>query len=481
MIKLPKISPVRLRAELFRRRAFDFITVLGDKKHCKQEKALKILTNAIVRLLIYGGAAGGAKSWTGCAWLIGMCLSYPGTKWFIGRKELKTIRDSTLITFRKVAKTWGLKGGRKDDYWFNGQDNYLEFANGSRIDLLHLGYLPQDPLFERLGSLEFTGGWVEEAGEVPFSAFDILSSRVNRHMNDFYGLIGKIFVTCNPKKNWLYSFYYQPWRRGELKKDEYFLQAFVDDNPHNEKEYKKSLERIKDPIKRQRLLLGDWEYDDDPSSIFAADKITDLRTNPVSPSEKRYIIADVARLGRDHSVIQVWFGLVCKFTHKLDKNRLNELEGLLLNLSKQHQVPMSQVIVDELGLGGGVVDTLGCKGFNSASKSILSPEDQQRVDDGDPSLNNFQNLRAQCYYTLSELVSTSKIKVEIDSETDWGMLEEELQHTKIKNPDADRKIAIISKEDIKKEIGRSPDFADCLMMRMLPEIETINEPRVWNM
>jgi hypothetical protein len=479
MAKLLKIDPLRLRIELFRRKAFNFITVLNGKKHKKQEEALKILTDKVTRILIYGGAAGGAKSWTGCSWLIGVCLLYPGTRWFVGRKELKQLRDSTLMTFYKVAKTWKLERGRKADYWFNGQDNYIEFANGSRIDFLDLGYEPQDPFFERLGSFEFTGGWIEEAGEIPFAAFDVLASRVNRHMNDFYGLVGKIFVTCNPKKNWLYSFFYKPWRRGELNPDEVFLQALVDDNPHNEQDYKKSLERIRDGIKRQRLLLGNWEYDDDPSSIFSVDKINDLRTNPVDEGEKRYIIVDAARLGRDKSAIQIWYGMVCKFTHTLEKSRLNELEGLIINLAKQHRVPMSQVIVDEMGLGSGVVDTLGCKGFNSASKAILSEEDQDRLDAGDPALNNFQNLRAQCYYVLSEMVANSEIKIEMDSESDWGLLEEELQHTKVKNPDSDKKIAIISKEDIKKEIGRSPDLADCLMMRVLPELEINNEPGIW--
>lgn len=41
-----------------------------------------------------------------------------------------------------------------------GKDNFIELGNGSRIDLLDLQYQPRDPLYERFGSLEYTGGWI---------------------------------------------------------------------------------------------------------------------------------------------------------------------------------------------------------------------------------------------------------------------------------------------------------------------------------
>ena len=42
---------------------------------------------------------------------------------------------------------------------------------------------------------------------------------------------------------------------------------------------------------------------------------------------------------------------------------------------------------------------------------------------------------------------------------------------KQKNIDLDGKLAIIPKDEIKKIIGRSPDEADCLMMRMWFEVQ----------
>ncbi len=173
-----------VKIELFKRGCFDFITVKDGLKHEKQEHALKILTDNEHVELLYGGAAGGAKSWTGAVWLLFMCLCYPGSKWFIGRAELKRITQSTLITFYKVCNQYGV-----DDtlYKYNGQYNYIEFFNGSRIDLLDLQYKPGDPLYERYGSIEYTGGWIEEGGEVNFGAYDTLKTRIGRHLNNELG------------------------------------------------------------------------------------------------------------------------------------------------------------------------------------------------------------------------------------------------------------------------------------------------------
>lgn len=74
-----------------------------------------------------------------------MCLCYPGSKWFIGRAELKRITQSTLITFYKVCNQYGVEDTL---YKYNGQYNYIEFYNGSRIDLLDLMYKPGDPFMK---------------------------------------------------------------------------------------------------------------------------------------------------------------------------------------------------------------------------------------------------------------------------------------------------------------------------------------------
>ena len=49
---------------------------------------------------------------------------------------------------------------------------------------------------------------------------------------------------------------------------------------------------------------------------------------------------------------------------------------------------------------------------------------------------------------------------------------EELEQVRSKNADRDTKLQIIQKDVIKNLIGRSPDFADSLAMRMYYEIDS---------
>ena len=268
--------PIQLavKIELWKRGCFDFITTLDGKKHEKQEQALKILTDNEHTELLYGGAAGGAKSWTGAAWLLFMCLAYPGTKWFIGRSELKRITQSTLITFYKVCAAYGVE---KDViYKYNGQLNYIEFFNGSRIDMLDLRYKPSDPLYESYGSTEFTGGWIEEGGEVNFGAYDTLKTRVGRQLNRELGLKRKLFITCNPKKNWMYETFYKPAKTGKLESYMAYLACLVQENPFIDPDYIEGLKTTKDKVKFERLFKGNWEYDDNPNALCSYDDIMEI-------------------------------------------------------------------------------------------------------------------------------------------------------------------------------------------------------------
>jgi hypothetical protein len=87
----------------FRTGIYEFIYYTPRGLNKRQREALEYLTNRSHTEIVYGGAAGGAKSWTGCAWLAFSCLCYPGSKWFIGREEIKRLRDSSLITFFDVC------------------------------------------------------------------------------------------------------------------------------------------------------------------------------------------------------------------------------------------------------------------------------------------------------------------------------------------------------------------------------------------
>lgn len=449
---MSELSPIlSARVEMFKRGIFDFITCIGDKKHEKQEQALRILTNDTIVEFLYGGAAGGAKSWTGCSWLTFSALAYPDTHWFVGRESLKRLRESTHLTFSKVFAQYGIKIG--EDVKYNGQDHYWEFANDSRIDYLDLRYLPSDALYERYGSVEYTGGWIEEGGEINFGAFDTLKTRIGRHLNDRHGLLRKLFVTCNPKKNWMYTTFYKPYTNGTLPADRSYLPALVTDNPFNEKGYIQALESTTDKVKKERLLKGNWDYDDNPNAMCSYDAIQAIFNNDLAVDDGfNYLTADIARFGSDKARIGVWKGWKLIEQVSFDISKTTEIQKTIAHLRQKHRIPKRQSIADEDGVGGGVVDNTGIIGFTNNGRPFEG--------------ENYQNLQTQCAYKLAERINDGDFGIECDlSEEDKEDIATELGQLQTYDVDSDGKLKIKPKELIKQDIGHSPDWRDLFLMR----------------
>lgn len=188
-------------------------------------------------------------------------------------------------------------------------------------------------------------------------------------------------------------------------------------------------------------------------------------TNTVEKGEK-YLTADIARYGQDKTVIYCWNDLEVYKVFYYDKQGLDVTSRKIKEILAEETIPYSHAIVDEDGLGGGVVDTVkGIKGFLANSK----PFDIIETRIGKPIPANFSNLKTQCYYKLSDLINTHKMAVKIEDGFVKNAITEELQYVKQKQSDS--KLAIISKSEVKDLLGRSPDFSDALMMRMYFEFD----------
>jgi len=428
----------------------------------KQDQAYeKLLKHPEVQFVFFGGGAGSGKSWFGCEWQLLMAIMYPGHKGFLGREELKRLMSSTYLTFLKVCEYHNIP---RDSYKLNGQYSFIEFTNGSRIDLLDLKALPGDPMYERFGSLEYTDGFIDEVGEIDFLAFDVLKSRVGRHRNQEWDLPAKLGCSLNPKKNWVYTTVYKPWRDGTLDSRYAFVQALYKDNPYTAQVYGQSLASISDKATRERLMLGNWEYDDDPARLISWEAINDLWTNAVAKSDERYLTADIARYGSDKTVVMIWQGFEVISLQDWEHKGIDETSELIRNLSIQFNVPYSHIIVDSDGLGGGVMDILrGIKGFVANATPFIRK-------DGRPS--NYQNMKTQCQYALAEAVNAHKIAVRTENARFREAIAEELDWIRTKDADKDGKLKTVPKDEVKEALGRSPDFADALTFRMYFDLKS---------
>lgn len=398
-----------------------------------------------------GANAGGGKSALGILWLIEQCQNYPGTRWLMGRAKLKALKETTLNTFFELTSKLELS----NQFNYNSQSGIITWNNKSEILLKDLFLYPADPNFDSLGSLEITGAFVDECNQISYKAWQILKSRIRYKLNE-YNLIPKLLGTCNPSKNWVYNQFYLKDKNNTIEIDKKFIQALPKDNPHLPASYLESLLTL-DESSRQRLYFGNWEYDNDPSKLIDFEKIQNGFTNEFAEGGQMYISADVARFGSDKMVICVWSGFKVIDIISLNKSSIVEIAQLIRELSTKYQVPMSNVIIDEDGVGGGVVDMLrGCKGFINNSKPLLV--ENQVV--------QYQNLKTQCYFKLAELIQSDKIYINCKEQTIIDEITKELEMVKRDKIDSDGKLQIISKEMVKASIGRSPDYSDALMMRM---------------
>lgn len=474
------ISLVDIYIEMFKRGDFSFIVEgiannnegdweLGQMtKHEKQEMALKILTDNEYDEFLYGGAAGGAKTWTGVCWEVFSCLAYPDTNWFIARNQLKDLLDSVLKTFRKVCNEYGL-----EDWKFNAQKNYIEFGNKSRINFIEVAYKPSDPMYEDLGSTEYTGGWIEEIGEVHEMAAIVLGTRVGRHLNSKYGLKKKMFMTCNPKRNWGKTKFYDKHMNGSLYEENkiplpngrkriqrIYLDCLVTENPFIDQDYIDGLmaKALDHKPTYERLFKGNWDYEDNPYQLAEQEMIESVFSNDHVSSGKRYITADVARFGSDKARIGYWDGWNLKEVISLDISKTTDVELAIKTLRYKYKIPRTRTIVDDDGVGGGVTDGAGAIGFKNNGRAIRRGKDSP----------NYKNLQVQCLYLLADKINEAGLNISADlTSMEKQQIIEELTQIQSKGEqDPERKLDCKSKADIKQDIGRSPDWRDMLLMRV---------------
>lgn len=422
----------------------------------RQTIAWDYLMDNTTNELIFGGSAGGGKSMLASLWLMTMCLKFPGIRTLLGRTTLSSLKQTSLNTLFEVLKMSGLESEKH--YVYNGQSNTITFYNKSEIILKDLESKPSDPNFDSLAGIEITCAVIEEASQVTRMAYNIVKSRLRFKLNEF-NLIGKILMTTNPSQGFIKSEFYIPYVEERLPENIKFIPSLPNDNPHLPQSYLDMLNSLPQE-QRKRLLLGDWNYNEDIDSLFDFDSIAlSSFRNPPNPSEKKYICIDVARFGGDSTVISIWVGLTVVEIIRYNKIDGDTLYNHINDLISKHGIHPSQVIADSDGVGGFLVDRLRCTSFVNNSRPL---HDQ-----------NFTNLKSQCYVKLSDLIKDGKISINVLDPSIVDELTQQLLAIKLKDVEKDGKVGVIGKDLMKKMLGVSPDIADSIMLRMYYEVKNL--------
>jgi len=437
----------------------------------KQLEVAKLWNDQKTIDIVYGGSKGSGKSFLGCSLIFGDALIYPETHYFIARKKLTDLRKFTIPSIHEVLGLWGVTPGY---YKYNGQDNYFELYNGSKVYLIDAKYIPSDPSYMRFGSMQMTRGWIEEAGEFENECKNNLQASIGRWKNKDYNLTGKLLQTCNPSKNYLYLDYYRPFKDGKLVDYRGFVQALPTDNKMLPEDYIDNLLKILSPNEIERLVKGNWEYDDNPYALFDYKAILNIFTNEfVEPTDQMYLTADIAYEGSDLFVIGIWNGLVLKSIVAIDKIDETQVSKKIHDLRIENHVPISNVVYDADGLKRFVRESAN-SGYLNGANEFHNNGKPIKVEG---KLENFFNLKAQCYYELAEQVKANKIFIE-SKDYRKQIIEELEQINKLPLAD-DGKIRLEKKDAVKERLRRSPDFADMIMMRMWFELKNDDYEIIW--
>lgn len=230
---------------------------------------------------------------------------------------------------------------------------------------------------------------------------------------------------------------------------------------------------------RAQLLEGNWKVKVDGLALYEHARLSDLFTNVLATERQplRCITCDPAGFGRDMCVIMAWVGYECVAGVVIRQSDNQEVHRAIEALRKAWRVAVSDVLVDQDGLGGGVVKLGGYVGFSGGAQALPDPDTGIK--------EAYINLKTQCYYRYADLVNTAATLITVTTDN-WlidgqrttklkvggqvvdvrDLIRADLKAVKRSKPDAEGKKFINTKEEQKILLGgRSPDFGDCASQR----------------
>jgi hypothetical protein len=326
---------------------------------------------------------------------------------------------------------------------------------------------------ESLGSLELTGAFIDEVGEVTKKAFDILSSRVNRWMNKEYGITGKVVASCNPSPGFVRQEFYdiydqlgsgrlQKWNHGHVwvngervDAKRVYIRSTVLDNPFIDENYIEGLKRLP-PQEKKRLLDGDWNYLDEDDSLFPMALVDKMTVYEIPDNEdgkfNKYIGVDPSDKGKDDTVATlVEEGVITEQIEIKSPQGADDaigfyIAGKVIAFAKKHgfDKPLAKnITIEENGVGASLRDAMRTLGW--------------RVNTYTATLQT----RSDGYYEFMLNGDEGKIKI-LNTIIENGILLKQLTAHRF---DLDSgKPRVTKKKELRQLLGRSPDHSDSAMI-----------------
>lgn len=187
----------------------------------------------------------------------------------------------------------------------------------------------------------------------------------------------------------------------------------------------------------------------------------DLVANPAR------LVMDVARFGGDETVLGLFRGKHCLYMKQWPKTSINECVDILWEHYKHSTIPISRIIVDEPGVGGGVIDVARRLGlpitpYNGGAtlKTDVDPADDCRM---------FANRRSRDWWNVRRILEKGEAHIPAD-ETLVNQL------ASVNYDYFNEKIKVETKKEMRERLGEdaSPDRGDVIVMGLAPTTSLID-------
>jgi len=408
--------------------------------------------------ILYGGSGSGKSDWKATELLLKvMGQSY--CRVVFSRKHKEQIRDSQFLLFKGLIARYQL------GEFFNIKESEMDIECTVTGNLMLSAGLDD---VDKLKSIpDITDFWIEEPldrkGSIVFDDFLELNRRLRCEKASNH-----IHLTFNPvsRASWIYTRLFE-----EQNYDVFALKTTYRDNyflPLNEVDQFEALKKVS-PEQYAVYGLGEWGDPDSDLSLFKNDAISDMFTNSFVPrGGQRYLTADIAFEGKDKMVLAVWEGWVLIDLLSYPKTGAHQVIKNIEQVATRYSISGRRVCFDAAGAGGFLRDFLRTSiPFVGAGSALVVDGQASRLQTKLQQRKAYRNLRAQCYFYLSEKIENCETHFAVPNTGLQEQARKELLSIRKIEDKGDAPLQIIAKDQIKQMIGGSPDIADVLSMRAI--------------
>lgn len=256
------------------------------------------------RFFAFGGAIRGGKTFVTLFILILLCRKFPKSRWHVVRKDLPTLKATTIPSFEKLCP--------ENVQIKRDSGNYhAVFPNGSQI-FFKAENIAQDPDLKDFLGLETNGIFIEQAEEASRVLWDKAIERAGSWYIDPMPP-ALTFLTFNPTAEWPKDVFYDPYNAGTLPESYFYQPALPNDNPFVTADQWAAWEQM-DSRMYAAMIEGDWDalHSEEGRAFWTFKKTEHTKDVPFLPE------IPVAHLTFDQNVVPYITMLAAQCQYKAD-------------------------------------------------------------------------------------------------------------------------------------------------------------------